>query len=68
MKLTYWYAERLDDTDAYAIRQKTRKAALAEKATMPEEWGDVVKVMVEYDDAFDLVERCCGEGRCYWEA
>jgi len=75
MKITYWYAECLDDSDAYAVRAKTKKAALAEvkerdwrRAENPNAdpvFGPVVKVTTEYADAFDLVQMLLGEsGGC----
>lgn len=69
MKVTYWYAECLNDSDAYAVREKTKKAALAEREER--DWskaeggdpgfGPVVKVTTEYKDAFDLVQMLLGE-------
>ena len=70
MKLTYWYAECLNDSDAYAIREKTKKAAKArlEQGYRAEDYGPILKVTVEYADAFDLMDQCSNEGRMYWEA
>ena len=70
MKLTYWYAECLDDSDAYAVRAKTKKAAMADKFSRhnPEKYGPVIKVTVEYDNAFDLMEKCSDEFGMHWEA
>lgn len=63
MKLTYWYAKCLNDSDAYSVRQKTRKAAEADKLSRHKsgDYGPVVKVTVEYDNAFDLMEKCSDE-------
>lgn len=71
MKCTYWYAECLNDSDAYAIRAKTKKAALAQREERDWQkaeggepcYGPVIKVVIEYRDAFDLVEWLMGEGR-----
>tara|TARA_R110002049_G_scaffold36683_1_gene116648 strand:+ start:274 stop:516 length:243 start_codon:yes stop_codon:yes gene_type:complete len=70
MKLTYWYAECLNDSDCYSIREKTKSAAIAEKASLynPEGYGPVIKVTVEYDNAFDLMEKCSDEFSMHWEA
>ncbi len=70
MKLTYWYAECLDDSDVYAVRQKTKKAATADKFSRhnPEGYGPVIKVTVEYDNAFDLMKMCSDEFGMNWEA
>jgi hypothetical protein len=68
MKLTYWYAQCLDDSEAYSVREKTKKAAVQKVADNPHTaFGPVTKVTVEYDNAFDLMEQCMGEGRGYWE-
>lgn len=71
MKLTYWIAECLDDSHAYNIRAKTRKAVVAELAEkegeIREGYGPPKKVTVEYQDAFDLMDQCMNEGRGYWE-
>lgn len=68
MKLTYWVCRCIDDSDAYSIRDKTKKAAVARR----EEYGaegfePVKKVTVEYLDAFDLMNECTTEGRLWWE-
>jgi len=68
MKLTYWKAERLDDADAYSIREKTRKAALAKLAEYEDtdygvRFGPLVKVTLDYSDGFELMECLLGEGR-----
>jgi len=70
MKLTYWYAECLNDSDCYSIREKTKRAAIGEKASLynPEDYGPVIKVTVEYDSAFDLMKECSDEFRMHWEA
>ena len=75
MKLTYWYAQCLTDSDCYSIRERTKKAAMAEIAERSEgdtQWGEdhfgpLQKVTVEYNDGFELMWLCAGEGRFYWE-
>ena len=57
MKLTYWISESLDDRDVYSIRERTKRAALAELATRGGSHGPVRKVTIEYADAFDLVRK-----------
>jgi hypothetical protein len=68
MKLTYWVSERLDDSNCYNIRTKTKKEALAKVLQYSHgQWGAVHKVEIEYKDAFDLMLLCCEEGGAYWE-
>jgi hypothetical protein len=73
MKLTYWVAENLDDSQCYNIRAKTKKEVLNKITLVSKEWenetdlvapkyGPVHKVEVEYADAFDLMDACMGEG------
>lgn len=66
MKLTYWYIEHENDSNCYSIRTRTKKRAL-ELAN--EHWdntayviANVRKVTVHYDNAFDLMKQCVGEG------
>lgn len=70
MRLTYWVAECLDDSSAYNVREKTRKACAARVAEHHDQgsYGAPKKVTVEYDNAFDLMDQCLGEGHGYWEA
>jgi hypothetical protein len=68
MKLTYWYAECLRDSEVYSIRERTRKEALAQREERgTENYGPVTKVSIEYDDGFSLMQECMGEGRGWWE-
>ena len=66
MKLTYWVAPIETDSPCYNIRQPTRKAVNAILAEMTPEmradYGKPRKVVVEYNNAFDLVDRALGEG------
>ena len=71
MKLIYWHIQHQTDSDSYSIRTKTRREALAQAK---EHWeprdfkaSTVHKVMVEYQDAFDLMEQCLSEDRGCWE-
>lgn len=68
MKLTYWVAERLDDSSAYSVRHETRKACIAElkaireaNLSLPEyqrpAFGGLRKVTIEYASAFDLARQ-----------
>lgn len=68
--LTYWVSECLDDAKAYSIRTKTKREALAERALRhdPHNYGDPVKVSVQYRDGFDLATQCLEEGGGWWEA
>jgi hypothetical protein len=67
MKLSYWYAPRIDDSDAYSIRARTKKQALEDLEDAYGQFGSVRKVTVEYQDGFDLMMQCMSEGRGYWE-
>ncbi len=65
MKLTYWKAQRWDgESDAYSIRERTKKAAKAALAEYsdPTVFGPIEKVVIEYRDAFGLMLACTGEG------
>ena len=66
--LNYWYAQCMNDSDVYSIREQTRKEAKALRDENPESYGDIVKVALEYHRAFDLMQDCLGENRGYWEA
>lgn len=74
MKLTYWYAECLDDADCYSIRTRTKREAVKLRAgydvepVNPERFGPVIKVFVEYRDGFDLLGKCTDEGKMWWES
>jgi len=61
MTLTYWTAESLVDDNCYSIRTKTRREAVAIRGT-GEGYGPVTKVVVEYENAFDLLTKCLDEG------
>jgi hypothetical protein len=63
--LTYWYCKCLDDSDAYSIVTKTKKAALARLAQLPrwtDDFAPPEKRVIEYRDAFDLFYWCTSEG------
>lgn len=60
MKLTYWIAKDERDHKCYSIRRKTKKAV---QEALAEQWnsGDYSeprKVVIEYDDGFDLMMQC----------
>ena len=59
-KLTYWVADREDDSTAYSIRAKTRQEVMRTLAScgLPDSYGPIHKVTLEYTDAFDLM-LCC---------
>ena len=69
MKLTYWKIKNNDSEIFYSIRAKTKKEAIEQykiqcSQGMKEsylEWGEVCakveKVVIEYDNAFDLVDQ-----------
>jgi hypothetical protein len=68
VKLSYWVARAVGDSQVYSIREKTRKAAVARRKEYGEEhFEPPVKVSFEYDNAFDLMKECLSEGGGYWE-
>lgn len=69
MKLTYWVAPRLNDSDAYSVRATTKKEAqqLLDAHDCPEDYGPLKKVTVEYSNGFDLLKQCLSESGNYWE-
>ena len=72
MKLTYWYAECRDDHDCYSIRTRTKREATETKASREmhhgQQYGPVVKVVVDYRDGFELMFMCNSEGGLMEEA
>jgi hypothetical protein len=69
MKVTYWHAECLNDSQAYSIREKLKRNAVAAKAAAdPEAYGPITKVTVEVEDVFDLLRLALGECGAYWES
>lgn len=67
--LTYWVATCMDDARAYSLRAKTRKECRQLLADMGRDDGysEPHKVTVSYEDGFDLMTQCLGEGGGYWE-
>jgi hypothetical protein len=62
MKLTYWYAECLTDSDCYSIIAKTKRRANELREGRERDFGPVEKRVIDYADAFDLFEQVSGEG------
>jgi hypothetical protein len=64
MKLIYWIAVRLDDRRCYSIRERTRDACAKARreSGVPRSYATPKKVVVEYEDAFDLVRKLLGDG------
>ena len=72
MKLTYWVEKCKNDVSAYNIRSRTRKECFKSLESLDfDDWRDEfenpVKVEVEYESGFDLMEQCLGEGHSSWE-
>ena len=67
MKLTYWVAKCLDDHPCYNIREKTKKAVLANKGYDRVRYSAPKKVEIEYNNGLDLLTQCLSEGGAYWE-
>ena len=75
MKLTYWVARCTSHSQAYSIRERTKKAAkakLAEAAETGSEYrtlyGPLHKVTLEYTDGLDLLLQCSSEYGNWWES
>ena len=74
MTLTYWKIRSNDSEIFYSIRAKTKKEAIEQYKIQCSEgvkesyiqWGEdyakVEKVVIEYDNAFDLVDQILCEG------
>jgi len=63
-KLVYWYARCKDDGNCYSLRGRRKRDVVAalECTSDPSAYGPIVKVEVEYTDAFDLMMSYIGEG------
>jgi len=61
VKVTYWLAPRLNDSPVYSLRARTKREVLAKIASGDaSDFGPVEKVVIEYRDAFDLVQQLVG--------
>lgn len=60
-KLTYWVCLCKSDSPAYSIRAKTKKDA-EKRRNKSFNYCPAKKVVVEYQDAFDLLCKCLDEG------
>lgn len=69
MRLKYWYAQCHNDSNAYSLRGRTKKEVveLLEQFDDKTKFGPIVKVEVEYKDAFDLLKQVAGEGGLHEE-
>lgn len=70
--LTYWKIDCPNDSDAYSIREKTKKTALAILTDADHvdwlKYNPVArKVTIEYRDAFDMMQQCSDENHHCWE-
>mgnify|MGYP003127690768 CR=1 FL=1 len=73
MKVVYWKIECKDDSNVYSIRSKTKKRALEKFKESPIkdsylEYGEdnlpyykVQKIVIYYDDAYDLMDQLLTE-------
>ncbi len=62
-KLTYWCAPILSDHHCYNIRTRTKKEALAKiEEYSHQDYGKPQKVVIDYDNALDLLQQVTGEG------
>ena len=63
MKLSYWYARCLNDSECYSVIAKTKKEAQKQVAAKDHtDFGPVEKRVLEYRDAFDLFDYVTSEG------
>jgi hypothetical protein len=61
--LVYWYAQCLDDADAYSIVAKTKKEVKAQLADRNDSrYGPIERKVLQYRDAFDLFDWATSEG------
>ena len=66
MRLTFWYAECLDDGDCYSIRERTKKEAVRQvELQHHSKFGPVEKVVIEYADGFELLDGVASESGFY---
>ncbi len=72
MRLKYYYAECLDDSNAYSLRARTKREVKDMLALYPpaerKRFGKIRKVTLEVRSNFDLLIECMGEGSGWWEA
>lgn len=70
MRLIYWYSPCIDDSTVFSIRCRTKKEVvqrlqnehgLTEGELPTESYGRVRKMVVEYRNGFDLLDRCLGD-------
>lgn len=69
MKLTYWKATALTDSDCYSIRCKTKKEVLntIKEYYNENDYSKPIKCTIEYADAFELMLNCSCEDHHWWE-
>jgi len=67
-RLVYWVCKCLTDSRTYNIRAKTKKQASAERFSKSQsganEYAPPKKVVIEYEDAFELLQIALQEGGC----
>lgn len=63
-RLVYWIADCLSDRPCYSIRDKTRRGCSAQRHARQDadDFGKPRKVVIEYRDAFDLMNQLTQEG------
>lgn len=66
-KLTVWIAECNDSSHAFDIRATTKKDCVRQLAEVnnPSAYDAPQKVVLQYDNAFDLFNTVSGESRHY---
>jgi hypothetical protein len=63
MKLTYWVCNQETDHQCYNLRARTKREVLEMKRNHGGAgYSQPFKVIVEYKDAFDLMDQCMTEG------
>lgn len=63
MKLVFWEAKCLNDSDCYSIRTKTKKECLFQISTSDwHKYEPPEKIILEYKDSFELLSVFAGEG------
>lgn len=67
MKLTYWVAPCLNDSDVYSIIAKTKRECQRLAEEHGGSFGAVEKRSIYYKDAFDLFDQAtCEAGGRVW--
>jgi hypothetical protein len=63
VKTSYWYSRCETDSDAYSIREKSKRKAQRHIRDLDHHtWGPLVRVTVEGRSLFEILREALGEG------